>query len=960
MKRIISLFILSCCLFSLYAQPPSSQKQIEDSLRTFFKNYTTTYANIGVSQLESIELDYNTHSLYIYTNPQFGYQPFTNETVSGIYRSVKQQLPEPFNDYRITIIADGKPIQELVPNALQKKSKQDKSRLWNGMDYQGDAWVKNISRPYESPLGLEGRHIAVHQSHGKFFKNEKGEWQWQRPRLFCTTEDLFTQSFVVPYIIPMLEHAGAVVFTARERDWQPNEVIVDNDTQSANSVYIEQKNRRSKWQTASIKGFAQLQPTYTEGNNPFTDGTTRFVPTSSKKRRQTFAQWIPAIPKTGSYAVYVSYPTLKESVTDAKYIVFHKGGETEFRVNQQMGGGTWVYLGTFDFEQGSHDYGMVVLSNESKQKGVVGADAVRFGGGMGNIARSASVDHPTITSGLPRYLEGARYNAQWSGMPYHVYSGRAGTNDYADDINTRSNMVNHLSGGSVFNPTQKGLGVPFELSISVHSDAGFSKNDSELIGSLGIYTTDFNEGKLGGGISRYASRDLNQQVLTGLKRDLSATFGIDWVQRGMWNRNYSESRVPTAPSMILETLSHQNFADMKLGHDPHFKFTLGRSVYKSILKYVASMHERDYVVQPLPVEQFAIRLEKKKYARLTWQPVADPLEATATADAYIVYTRIGQGGFDNGVLVKDNTLLKELEPGVIYSFKVCAVNKGGESFPSEILSTCYVPHSKGTVLIINGFNRLSGPETIQTTNLQGFNLRQDIGVPYLRTPEYCGNQLYFDRTQAGIETEGGLGFSGSELEGHLIAGNTFDYPYIHGLAIQSAGGYSFVSCSDEAVESGQVDPTHYKVVDYILGVEKAPFTPPVQHWITRYCQQGGRLLISGSFVNDAQAAPFMANILKFTDAGNMLYSSANEVMGTGIRFAIHRAPNEVCYALPSPASILPVAPAFSSFAYTDGNRGAGIAYKDSYRTFVLGFPLECVVEANVRAHIMKGVLGFFE
>ena len=42
---------------------------------------------------------------------------------------------------------------------------------------------------------------------------------------------------------------------------------------------------------------------------------------------------------------------------------------------------------------------MVVLSNESREKGVVCADAVRFGGGMGNIVRGGQV------SGLPRYLE---------------------------------------------------------------------------------------------------------------------------------------------------------------------------------------------------------------------------------------------------------------------------------------------------------------------------------------------------------------------------------------------------------------------------------------------------------------------------------------------------------------------------------------------------------------------------
>lgn len=102
-------------------------------------------------------------------------------------------------------------------------------------------------------------------------------------------------------------------------------------------------------------------------------------------------------PRNRSYAVYVSYQTLPNSVSDAKYLVFHKGGVTEFKVNQRIGGGTWVYLGTFEFDKGSNDYGMVVLSNESSENGVICADAVRFGGGMGNISRYiVQADYPVI------------------------------------------------------------------------------------------------------------------------------------------------------------------------------------------------------------------------------------------------------------------------------------------------------------------------------------------------------------------------------------------------------------------------------------------------------------------------------------------------------------------------------------------------------------------------------------
>ena len=362
--------------------------------------------------------------------------------------------------------------------------------------------MTRTSRPFEITRGLEGRHIALWQSHGKYYINNKDKWGWQRPRLFCTSEDQFTQSFILPYLIPMLENAGANVFTPRERDTQKQEIIVDNDDNrnTTNSLYLEVKSRKAQWEKTALPGFAQQKRIYTEGENPFHDGTARFAQTE-KKKNKAFAEWVPDIPETGEYAVYVSYQSLPNSVSDAKYLVFHNGGVAEFKVNQRIGGGTWVYLGTFTFDKGSNDYGMVVLSNESREKGVVCADAVRFGGGMGNIARGGQV------SGLPRYLEGARYSAQWAGMPYPVYAGYKGQNDLSDDINVRSRTINYLSGGSVFNPKEPGLGVPLEMSMALHSDAGF-RTDDRIVGTLGIYTTHFNDGKLAAGTNRYASRDL--------------------------------------------------------------------------------------------------------------------------------------------------------------------------------------------------------------------------------------------------------------------------------------------------------------------------------------------------------------------------------------------------------------------------------------------------------------------
>ena len=946
MNRYLLFFLLAMGPF-LSTSGQGLDRNVEERLHQYFKEYKHPSTNFGTCKLDSFALDHQRRKLDIYPSVSFGYQPFTPESVEQIYGALKNFLPGPVNYYDMTIYADGKTIEDLVPNHFRKK--QDKSRVWKRV-YKGNPWTKNISRPYEAEEGLEGKHIVLWQSHGKYYIHKTGEWGWQRPRLYGTTEDMFTQSFVVPYLMPMLENAGAVVFTPRERDWQRNEVIVDND---GSGTYQEVKSRKGKWNTTPDAGFAIRRKIFTQdGQNPFQEGTARYAATE-KKAEKAFAQWIPNIPETGRYAVYVSYQSLPNSVSDAKYLVFHKGGVTEFLVNQQIGGGTWVYLGHFEFDKGTNDYGMVVLSNQSKQKGVVCADAVRFGGGMGNIAREGQ------TSGLPRYLEGARYNAQWSGMPAEIYSRPDRLNDYADDLNTRSQMINYLSGGSVYNPTDKGLGVPFEMTLAFHSDAGFSKED-EWIGTLGVYTTNFNEGKLNSGVSRHASRDLTDMVMTELQQDISARYGRQWNRRGMWNRNYSETRLPAVPSMILEILSHQNFADMRMGHEPDFKFTVARSVYKAILKHTATMHGTDYVVQPLPVTRFAIQEAGKKF-QLSWQGVIDPQEPSARPRGYIVYTRLGHGGWDNGTYVKENYYTFDAEPGLVYSFKVTAVNKGGESFPSEILSAYHAKENRGTVLIVNGFDRTSGPATYESDELQGFDMARDPGIPYISTTSYCGPQYAFDRTQIGKGEPNGLGYSTSEWEGKQIAGNTFDYPFVHGKAIQSAGNHSFVSCSDEAIEQSFIRMEDYPIVDLILGAEKNTLSEKLQQRIADYTSQGGNLLVSGSYLGSILPASIAQNTLKFTHGGSMWGVTTGQVFGANTSFTFPTKVNEKSYAVPAPDCLLPAGGAYSTFVYTPGNYGAGIAYKGTdYRTFVLGFPFESIDNAQHRSRIMKAALDLFK
>ena len=309
MKKIIVFFLgLTFCATFLFAQ--DIERNVKERLTDYFNQYTAT-AKISTPKLNSFDINYDRKTIAIYASESFAYQPFRPETVENIYNQVKELLPGPVHYYQLTIYADGKPIEDLVPNFYRNK-KKDKERLSLNVDYKGAPWVKNTSRPNEISRGLQDRHIAIWQSHGNYFKNDKNEWGWQRPRLFCTTEDMFTQSFVLPYVIPMLENAGAIVYTPRERDTQKNEIIVDNDTPNA-SLYLEMGGKKINWANAPVRGFAQKKTIYKDGENPFTDGTCRFIPTERKKKKnkdQVFAEWVPTLPATGKYAVYVSYQTL--------------------------------------------------------------------------------------------------------------------------------------------------------------------------------------------------------------------------------------------------------------------------------------------------------------------------------------------------------------------------------------------------------------------------------------------------------------------------------------------------------------------------------------------------------------------------------------------------------------------------------------------------------------------------
>ena len=995
-------------------------KETRQQMGHLFDRIVSREASIGHVHIDTAYVKEDTLKLFATEN--LSYAPLRENSVKEIYDGIHTLLPSELQSKKLVIYTNERAIENYIPMVL--RDKQDKKQL-RFKTPDATPLVKDVSSPYTVKNGLADRHIAMWQSHGFYYEGKLDRWEWQRARLFQTVEDLYTQSYVLPFLVPMLENAGAYVMMPRERDANPFEVIVDNDgaTQAKDKVDMEnatyasqlsstytEHNGSSSWEKGSDTGFGYKRATYLNHNNPFKEGTFRQTRTI-KKGDAALATWTPDIPVAGDYAVYVSYKTLQESTDDAAYTVVHRGQRTLFHVNQQMGGGTWIYLGSFGFDKGKSEDNRVELSNLSKKNGrIVTADAVKIGGGMGNVARYINLDKPEddqtpITmadhpqkSGYPRFCEAARYWMQWAGVPDSIYDLNNSKNDYTDDYKNRGLWVNWLAGGSSVDSTDRGLHIPMDLSFAFHSDAGTTLNN-DIIGTLAIYDSEHYGGKFQNGAPRTINHDLADLVQSSIVKDLRLQCEPNWTRRGMWDKPYFEAWMPKVPAMLLELLSHENFADMRYGLDPRFRFITSRAIYKGILKFITSQRGEKYVVQPLPVHHMMMRMTDDTHLELSWQPTTDSLEPTAEADRYLVFTRIGDGDWDNGQIVKKPIFKTTLTIGKVCSYKVLAANDGGVSFPSEILSAGLANQAGNLkpILVVNGFHRISAPADFVApapadTSLAGFLDGVDHGVPYLKDISYIGSMKEFRRRIPWMDDDAsGFGDSYGDHEKQVIAGNTFDYPAVHGKAMLQAG-HSFISCSDEAVEDSSLRLADYPIVDLILGKECQTkmgrggvtplqfktFTVPMQQRITAYLNQGGNIFVSGQFVgsdiwDSRVAAPkqedkdFATGVLKYkwrvgqAATGGGIKTARSPLMDFSAHYDYYNELNSDCYVVESPDAIEPATKdAWTVMRYAQNNLSAAVAYKGNYRTYVMGVPFETICSPDDRAQLMKQILDFFQ
>ena len=219
LKLTILLFLSSVLL--LVAQ--NYKQEVEDTLLYFARN-SRVWGNFKVDR---VRISGNVYKVEL--GEMFNSLHYRPELVDSMEQAVKSVIASKYAGYEVKLYAQKKNnIRDLVPNYYRRPCDIDRTR-YNTKYTKTTPFVSNEDRVYEVKHGLQDRNIALWQSHGWYYEQRTDRWQWQRARVFTTVEDNFTLSFVIPYLAPMLERAGANVFMPRERDYQRNEIVVDND-----------------------------------------------------------------------------------------------------------------------------------------------------------------------------------------------------------------------------------------------------------------------------------------------------------------------------------------------------------------------------------------------------------------------------------------------------------------------------------------------------------------------------------------------------------------------------------------------------------------------------------------------------------------------------------------------------------------------------------------------------------
>jgi len=763
---------------------------------------------------------------------------------------------------------------------------------------------------------LSDKVLFISQAHGWIDYDDFREWSTQRGITHDIVEDFVNSEAINQYLLEYLKNAGAKVFTLRERDMNTNMVIVDDQDSSSfpNNGVFEEQGDSQLFNNSSANGFKNFQAPYSATNDPFRDngGSDRIITTSGIETAR--AIWKPVITEDGYYHVYVSYSGVGDRPTDAQYIVSHGGIETEVIVNQEVHRYVWNNIGQFYFKAGSDDF--VALTNKSTESGTtVSADAVRFGGGMGDTLG----DYHPVVSSHPRWEEGARPYVQYQGAFPSVYA--------SGDVGARSKFAaweHYSSEDSVY--------------VSWHSNAatGNARGTSSY-----IYSSNPPDGTYDDTQSVNGSAELQAAIHNEIINDIRADWQSDWQDRGFRSAYFGEvnpANNDEMPSVLIEMAFHDNATDANALRHPAFRKLAARAVYQGIVKYFANRDGLDAFLLPEPPTHLQAISNQSGELHVSWQaPLVDSDNIVGdAATSYVVYLSTNGYNFDNGVETTDLFYdYSNLELGKVYYIKVRAKNIGGLSLSSETLGTRIQYQKEDRVLIVNGFDRLTSGQLV-----------------YMNMPDIGGfvDRMFLDEM------------------------NTYNYVIQHGEAINDAG-VGFDAISNELIEDGlfNLNFNEYKAVVWILGEESSAGSTLVsteQSQLQTFLNAGGKLFISGAEIAwdlDHLGSPadkeFYNNVLM----SQYLSDDSDAFQADGVAGSIYSSLAPIFfddgshgnYQVEFPDEIGPTNSAQSCMTYLGAQSACNYVDTGTYQVIHLGFPFESIYPESMRNDVMAETMNFF-
>jgi len=659
---------------------------------------------------------------------------------------------------------------------------------------------------------LSGKGVFLNASHGVVYRSKTNTWGLQRGLVQELNEDIHNAELVSWYLATYLRNAGAQVWPEREMDFQTNMVIVDANegTYPASSGTC---TKTGTWTTVSGKGFKLYTPPLQDQNMPFRAGTGSYQRAALSKggAATATATFTPKIPAAGYYHVYIAFVGNSDQSANTHIGVRHTGGESRLTITQKRDGNTWLWLGNYYFNAGQDSTkGAVVVYNDvpaGDSGSYVAIDAVRFGGGMGDIQRYDPEFFPSgpyVGSGKERWTEEARYYLQFAGMTASLFN----TTCYEDEGNSSANQRDECDGWSA-----RSRYVSFETETG--EDTCY----------LALHTNAYDG--TARGLSTYVSPSASDATLSfrnyvhdQIYSDVKTVYNVPTEFRNSKNTgSYGEnnqSNLGDSPGFLIELLFHDNVDDCNLYKDPKFRQLCARAMYKGIVKYYANRDGTTAVILPEPPTHVRVQRQTSGAMRVSWHAPASGGVNGNPATGYLVQHSLDGRGFDDGTATTQTYL--DMGPytpaGVVHYFRVIATNAGGISFPSDVVAS------------------RSGTGTPKVLFVQG-NDRVD-------------RYLLPSKTWFGTSTR----FM------NLRAINTFDYVIAHAAALQGADT-DFDSANHLAVGAGDVNLSQYSLVIWASGQQAEAdsldlaytfraFTTDEKTRLRAYATAGGALFVTGS------------------------------------------------------------------------------------------------------------------